>query len=369
MNNNIKKQNSGAAIKTTLQKNKKNRFYRTAIMSAFLFIVLLLGTNVLRAQTGNADKYQYTFTVAKDGSGDFKYIQDAIDAMRVYPLAPITLYIKNGVYNEKIELPANNTDVTFIGESVDKTIIKFDDYSGRGRLTTFTSFTAKISGNRFTAMNITFENNAGRVGQAVALYVDADKATFLNCKFLGNQDTIFASGETSRQYFKGCYIEGTTDFIFGPATAVFEDCTVKEKINSFLTAASTTPGKKFGYVFLHCKILADTNVRRIYLGRPWRAHAKTVFIKCDLPKQVLPEAWSNWGNAENEKTVLYAEYKNTGEGAATTNRVAWSKQLTDKEAASYTLENIFASSNIDLPGEKDWFRQTILKPFAWPTKK
>ena len=114
---------------------------------------------------------------------------------------------------KRYNLPETNVDVTFIGENIDSTIIIFNDYSGRGKLTTFTSYTAKISGNRFVAENITFSNNAGRVGQAVALYVDADKAVFKNCKFLGDQDTIFASGETSRQYFKDCYIEGTTDFI------------------------------------------------------------------------------------------------------------------------------------------------------------
>src|SRR5687768_4475327 len=176
-------------------------------------LLILLFAKDLFAQTSNPQQYKYVFTVAKDGSGDYKYIQDAIDAMRVFPLAPITLYIKNGVYNEKIELPAYNTDVHFIGESVDKTIITFNDYSGRGKTNTFTSYTAKISGNRFVAENITFTNSAGPVGQALALYVDADKALFKNCRFLGNQDTIFAAGENARQLFTDCYIEGTTDFI------------------------------------------------------------------------------------------------------------------------------------------------------------
>jgi pectinesterase len=333
-----------------------------------LCFFLLLGRMGL-AQTSNPQQYKYIFTVAKDGTGDFKYIQDAIDAMRVYPLAPITLYIKNGVYNEKIELPANNTDVIFIGESVEKTIISFNDYSGRGKLTTFTSFTAKISGNRFTAQNITFANTAGTVGQAVALYVDADKAVFINCRFLGNQDTIFAAGENARQLFQDCYIEGTTDFIFGPSTAVFQNCTIKAKSNSYITAASTTPGKKFGYVFLDCKVLADSAVTKLFLGRPWRAHAKTVFVRCELPKQITPEAWNNWGNTQNESTVLYAEYKSTGGGAATKGRVTWSKQLTDKEVKEYNLENIFSNCNSLAPEEKTWFQQAAVKAFAWPVNK
>src|SRR6476619_3167385 len=217
-------------------------------LKLFCTIWLVIYNAGLFSQTNNPQQYKYVFTVAKDGSGDYKYIQDAIDAMRVYPLAPITLYIKNGMYNEKIQLPETNVDVTFIGENVDSTIIIYNDYSGRGKLTTFTSYTAKISGNRFVAENITFANNAGRVGQAVALYVDADEAVFKNCKFLGNQDTIFASGETSRQYFRNCYIEGTTDFIFGPSTALFDNCIIHAKTNSFITAANTPTGKKFGFV-------------------------------------------------------------------------------------------------------------------------
>lgn len=333
---------------------------------ALIILSVVSFSFITNGQTGNPQQYKYVFTVAKDGSGDYKFIQDAIDAMRVFPLAPITLYIKNGIYNEKIELPANNTDVTFIGESVEKTIITFNDYSGRGKLNTFTSYTAKISGNRFVAENITFANSAGPVGQALALYVDADKAVFKNCRFLGNQDTIYTGGEYSRQYFVNCYIEGTTDYIFGPATAVFQNCTIRSKSNSFITAASTTKEKKFGYVFLDCKIVADSAVTKLHLGRPWRAYSKTVFIRCELPKVIATEGWNNWNNPENEKTVFYAEYKNTGEGADTKNRVSWSKQLTDKEAKEYTLENIFLSENIHGPSEHGWFQQIRTKLFEWP---
>lgn len=334
----------------------------------FLFLTVL-GFNFANAQTSNPQQYKYIFTVAKDGSGDYKYIQDAIDAMRVYPLIPITLYIKNGIYNEKIELPENNTDVTFVGESVEKTIITFNDYSGRGRHTTFTSYTAKISGNRFVAENITFANSAGPVGQALALYVDADKAVFKNCRFLGNQDTIFAAGESSRQLFTDCYIEGTTDFIFGPSTAVFQRCTIRCKTNSYITAANTTPGKKFGFVFLDCKVIVDSAVTKMFLGRPWRATSKTAFIRCELPKQIAPEGWNNWGNVENEKTAYYAEYKNTGEGAALRSRVAWSKQLTEKEAKEYTVENIFSNLSSAPVSGNEWFQQIRSKAFEWPEKK
>ncbi len=332
----------------------------------FFLLLCLVKTAFLKAQTSNPQQYKYVFTVAKDGSGDFKFIQDAIDAMRVYPLAPVTVYIKNGVYNEKIELPVNNTDVTFIGESVDKTIITFNDYSGRGHTNTFTSYTAKISGNRFVALNITFANTAGPVGQALALYVDADRAVFKNCKFLGNQDTIFAAGENAAQLFTDCYIEGTTDFIFGPATAVFENCTIRAKSNSFITAANTPANKPYGFIFLRCNIIADTVVSKLYLGRPWRAYAKTIFLFCNLPAAITPEGWNNWGNAANEKTSFYAEYKNTGAGAATKQRVVWSKQLTDKEALQYTTDKIFSAVAVRWSADSLWYKNIREKSFEWP---
>jgi len=319
----------------------------------FQFILFFLfSAQLFFAQTSNPEKYKYQFVVAKDGSGEFKYIQDAIDAMRKFPLAPITLYIKNGVYNEKIELSANNTDVTFIGESVDKTIITYNDYSGRGKMGTFDSYTAKISGNRFRAENITFANSAGRVGQAVALYVDADKAVFKNCKFLGNQDTIYNGGEYSRQFFVDCHIEGTTDFIFGPATAVFKNCTIFGKTNSYITAPNTPKDKEFGFVFLDCKVIVNEEVDKLYLGRPWRAWAKSVFIKCELPKQIAVEGWDNWGNTENEKTAFFAEYENKGEGFKPKERAAWTQQLKKAEVEKYTLKNILGNAKSI---EKEWY--------------
>jgi pectinesterase len=339
-------------------------------MKKLFLLLLIVNTSYnLFSQTANPGQYKYVFTVAKDGTGDYMYIQDAIDAMRGFTLQPITLYIKNGVYNEKIELPSHKTDITFIGESVEKTIISFSDYSGRGKLTTFGSFTAKISGNRFTAENITFVNAAGPVGQAVALHVESDKAVFKNCRFIGNQDTIYAGGESSRQYFVDCYIEGTTDFIFGPATVLFQNCTIKAKANSYITAANTPEGKKFGFVFLNCKIEADSSVNKVYLGRPWRAFSRTAFINCELPKQIAPAGWDNWNNVENEKTVFYAEYKNIGIGADSRNRASWSKQLTENEAKEYTVENIFTIKNSNTPEDPGWYKRIPAKQFEWSSGK
>jgi pectinesterase len=304
-----------------------------------LFLVL---TNVVFSQTANPDQYKYEYTVAQDGSGDYTTVQEAINVMRVFTLKPITLHIKNGVYKEKIELFENKTDVRFVGESAGKTIITFDDYSGKGKLNTFNSYTAKISGNRFVAENITFENSAGRVGQAVALYVDADEAVFENCRFLGNQDTVFLGGERSRQYFVNCFIEGTTDFIFGPATAVFQNCEILCKSDSYITAPNTPKEKEFGFVFLDCKVKVSAEVTKEYLGRPWRAWGNSVFIRCELPQKIAPEGWDNWSNVENEKTAYFAEYQSKGLGSNPEGRVKWSYQLTKKESKKYTLKNILS---------------------------
>jgi pectinesterase len=150
---------------------------------------------------------------------------------------------------------------------------------------------------------------------------------------------------------------------------VFQNCTIRAKSNSYITAASTTPGKKFGYVFLDCKIIADSGVTKLFLGRPWRAYARTVFVRCELPKQIAPEGWNNWGNPQNESTTFYAEFKNTGEGAALSKRAGWIKQLTDKEAKEYTLTNIFSNANALVPDNSNWFQQTSVKPFLWPANK
>lgn len=332
-------------------------------MKQALILLFLIGwySNCLPQQKTTVN-YKYKITVAKDGSGDYQYIQDAIDAMRVFATEPIVVYIKNGVYNEKIELPATKTGVTFIGESVEKTIITFNDYSGRGRINTFTSFTAKIAGNRFRAENISFVNSAGAVGQAVALHVESDQAVFKNCRFLGYQDTIFASGEGARQLFVDCFIEGTTDFIFGPSTAVFLNCIINSKSNSYITAANTPKDQSYGFVFINCRLKADSGVTSVFLGRPWRAYAKTVFMHCEIDKHINPLGWNNWNDSANEGTVYYAELQNRGPGYHPTKRVSWSKQLSEKESARYSIDSIFSASSQQGRLNKDWYKDYVIKP-------
>ncbi len=233
--------------------------------------------------------------------------------------------------------------ISLIGESRDKTIITYDDYAGNiknGKQSTFNTYTILIEGNDFIAENLTIQNTSGEVGQAVALNINADRAIINNCSLLGNQDTLYTSGRNVKNYFKDCYIEGTTDFIFGHATVLFENCTIHSKKNSYITAASTPKEATFGYVFKNCKLTANENTTEVYLGRPWKDYAKTVFMNCEMGKQIKPEGWHNWSRPEAEKTTFYGEYKCSGEGFQPKKRVAWSHQLKKAEAKKYTMENI-----------------------------
>jgi len=305
-------------------------------------------------------KYPSIITVTQDGSGNYKTIQEAINSVRDLGEKEVKVYVKNGIYKEKLIIPSWKINITIIGENTGHTIITNDDYSGKpdpqgkdafgnAKFSTYTSFTVLVQGNDIRLENLSIINSSGRVGQAVALHVEGDRFVAKNCRFLGNQDTLYAAIENSRQYYQDCYIEGTTDFIFGKATAVFELCTIKSLTDSYVTAASTSANQPFGFIFIHCKLTADSAVTKAYLGRPWRPYAKTVFLYCDLGKHILPVGWNPWKGdlmfPDKEKTVFYAEYKNNGAGAPLKTRPNWTKQLTDKEAKNYTLKNILGGKD------------------------
>lgn len=309
-------------------------------MKSFKFIVLT-GLIVLMVSSRMFAQDKFEMTVALDGSGDFNTIQKAIDACKAFPDNRIILFVKNGTYKEKIVVPSCNSQLSIIGESAEKTIISFDDYFdkiNRGRNSTFYTYTLLVEANDFRLENITIENSAGPVGQAIALHVEGDHCVFRNCRILGNQDTVYIAGRFSRMFFTNCYLEGTTDFIFGEATALFEDCIIHCKANSFITAASTPEGKSFGFVFRNCKITAVSGVDKVFLGRPWRSYAKVAYLNCEMGSFISPEGWNNWSKPENEKTVEFSEFSNSG--SETSKRVVWSHQLKDQEASAYTPENI-----------------------------
>lgn len=292
-----------------------------------------------------AQERQDTIVVSRDGTGNFRTLQEAIESARAFMDYTVTIYVKNGVYKEKVIVPSWVENIDIIGEDRDKTIITYDDHANINKMGTFRTYTVKVEGSDITFKNLTIENNAAQLGQAVALHTEGDRLKFINCRILGNQDTIYTGAKFTRLYFKDCYIDGTTDFIFGSSTALFEDCIIHSKRNSYVTAASTPKEAKYGYVFKHCKLTAEPGVDKVYLGRLWRPYAYTLFIECELGKHIVLAGWHNWGKQSNEETARYMEYKNTGEGANASERVAWSKQLTKKEAEAVTVDAIFRTQS------------------------
>ncbi|MHA6249318.1 pectinesterase family protein [Pontibacter sp. CAU 1760] len=309
---------------------------RGLLVALFLFSLL-----TVQAQ-------QKLLVVAQDGSGDYTSVQAAVDAVPAFPEERVEIHIRNGVYREKVIIPTWKTNLSFRGESKDNTILTWDDHAGKDDINTFTSYTLLVQGEGFRAENMTIENTAGRdAGQAVALHVAAGRCAFQDCRILGDQDTLYAGQGGDRQYFLRCYIEGTTDFIFGPATAVFEDCTIHCKKNSYITAASTPEAQPFGFVFLQCTVTASSQAQQVYLGRPWGPFAQTIFIHTTLGRHIRPEGWHNWSKLATGKTAFYAEYRSKGPGAAPKARVTWARQLTRQEAKHFTARNI-------LPGKDSW---------------
>ncbi|WP_288309583.1 pectinesterase family protein [Prevotella pectinovora] len=316
-------------------------------------VLALVGTLAVNA----ANKYDNpdTLFVARDGTAEFRNIDDAIEVCRAFMEYHKVIFVKKGTYKEKLIVPSWLTNIEICGEDRDNTIITYDDHAnvfipGTDRkMGTFRTYTVRVDGNDITFRNITIENNAARLGQAVALHTQGDRLTFVNCRILGNQDTVYTGGINTRLYFKDCHIEGTTDFIFGPSTAWFENCTILSRTDSYITAASTPQDVEYGYVFNRCKIVAAEGVSKVYLGRPWRPYAHTLFMNCQLGKHILPVGWHNWSNTQNETTARYCEYDNHGEGAATKERAAWTRQLTRKEAAKVTLENVFRQNGGWIP--------------------
>ncbi len=292
---------------------------------------------------------RYRIVVAADGSGDTATVQQAIDRVPEYNMHRFVIYIRPGTYKEEIKISQTKPFITFHGDDALRTTLTFNlsaKTSGDTRL----SYTAYIGSSDFRAENITFENTYGVGSQAVAAYVNTDRAVFRNCRFLGWQDTLFAHG--GRQYYKDCYIEGHVDFIFGNATAVFENCTIRSKGAGYVTAHwRLSDSETNGFVFLHCKLTGDDK-SKVYLGRPWRPYGRVVFIECWMDAHIKPEGWDSWRDPSREKTAWFGEYKSNGPGANPVQRVSWSKQLSDAEIQPFATRTF-------LRGVDNW------NPYKW----
>ena len=302
--------------------------------------------------------------VDQHGFGDYLTVQEAINAAPDYSHKEITtIHINEGVYRECIRIPHSKFRLKITGDGAENTILTYNKYArakwpGREfEIGTSGSASIYIHASYITFEDLTIENSAGEgkeIAQAVAVFTDGDFLFFHRCRFIGNQDTLYTYGRfgkeggIKRNYFLDCYIEGTTDFIFGPSIAYFENCTIHSKKNSYVTAASTLPGQQYGYVFRNCTLTAAPGIDKCYLGHPWGAYAKTVFLECTLGSHILPEGWHDWekpGKPDTKKNSYYAEYGSKGPGAATAKqRVKWSHQLTAKQAAEYTFEKVMYQS-------------------------
>lgn len=301
---------------------------------------LLLICAIVAPAIGLKAQYATRLVVAADGSGEYTSIQAAINDTKSFPDQDITIFIKSGVYSEKVRVYPWNSRLTLEGADPKTTIIQFGDHfknTNLGRNSTFHTWTLSVEADDVTLKNLTIVNTAGPVGQALALYLSGDRCIVRNCILKGNQDTLYCTGEQSRQYFENCHIEGTTDFIFGNATVLFESCVLHSLANSYITAASTTERQEHGFVFKNCQLTAAPGVDKVFLGRPWRKFAKTVFLSCDYGKHIHPEGWQIWSNETNPETTFYAEYTDSPTGS----RAGWTVQLRKKQLKAYTPKNIF----------------------------
>jgi pectinesterase len=310
-------------------------------MKPFVSFAFLAATLPLTAQTN--------LTVAADGSAPFTSVQAAIMAVPSGSRTnPVVIHVKPGIYKELIYLQREKTFFRLVGEDAEKTVLTFNLYAGitnaDGKpLGTFRTPSTTIDADDFTAENLTFENSAGPVGQALAIRLDGDRAVFRRCRFLGWQDTLFAN--RGRQFFENCYIAGHGDFIFGGATCYFENCRLHCLGDGYITAASTPADQPFGFVFNHCQITGAKPETKTCLGRPWRIYAGTIFLNTEMSQVVRPEGWDDWQKPAAHATARYAEFGNTGPGAKPDARPAWTKQLTQAEAEALTPQKVLGGAD------------------------
>lgn len=297
--------------------------------------------------------------VAQDGSGQFASLQAAIAAAPAgRPDRRFVIHVKPGIYRERIYVQREKRFLTLVGEDAEKTVVRFNldanVVGADGRpIGTFRTATAVVDADDFLAQELSFENTAGPVGQALALRVDGDRAVFRNCRFLGWQDTVFLN--RGRQYFEDGLIAGHVDFIFGAATAFFSGTTILVREDGYVTAASTPAEQPFGFVFSRCAIRGQRPGVRTYLGRPWRAFAKVAFLHTEMSDVVRAEGWHDWDRPERRRTATYLEHDSRGDGARPQQRVAWARDLDADEASRITPAVV-------LGGSDGWDPEAIVVP-------
>ncbi|KAK6247571.1 hypothetical protein QUC31_019136 [Theobroma cacao] len=281
--------------------------------------------------------------VDPSGKGDYRKIQDAIDAVPSNNKEVVFILVKPGIYKEKIVVPADRPFITISGSKANGTIITWDD-SGN----IFESPTFSVLASDFVARYLTIQNTHGAGAKAVALRVSGDRVAFFGCRILSYQDTLL--DDTGRHYYSGCYIEGAVDFICGNAASLFERChlhSLSEGDAAITAQRRESPSEDTGFTFLGCKV---TGVKTALLGRAWGPYSRVVFALTHMSNVILPQGWDYWGDSSKQSSVFYREYKCYGPGAKTEKRVEWSQELTGIEAQPFLTKNMI--------GGKSWIRST-----------
>ncbi|XVE70786.1 hypothetical protein DITRI_Ditri10aG0098600 [Diplodiscus trichospermus] len=290
--------------------------------------------------------------VAKDGSGNYKTISEAINAASG---GRFVIYVKAGVYKEKIR--TNKDGITLIGDGKYSTIIVGDD-SVNGGSSMPGSATFTVTGDGFIARDIGFQNTAGPQGeQALALYVASDHSVFYRCSIAGYQDTLYAL--SLRQFYRECDIYGTIDFIFGNAAAVFQSCTLSLRrpsggYNVILANGRSDPGQNTGFSVQNCRIVPSSEFSAVkhsfasYLGRPWKQYSRAVVMESTIDDAIASRGWIEWPGAGGySKSLYFAEYANAGPGAGTSRRVTWPgfHVIGRDEAVKFTVDRFIGGTS------------------------
>jgi len=321
----------------------------------------MLGRTILFTYVCMAASAAEPVVVAKDGSGDFQTVQAAIDAAGP---AGAVIRIRPGTYEEKIVIDKAKIQLRGLGADPSQVVLTFHLSSGTAG-GTYKSASTTVNGDDFYAENLTFENTFSRSkplsegSQAVALRVTGDRAVFRRVRFLGYQDTLYATTagcmngdagcKPARQYFEACYIEGNVDFIFGDALAFFEKCEIHSLAHSMIAITAQSKQRaeeKSGYVFDHCRLTAEAGADRVYLGRPWRSYASVVYLNTYMGPEIVPAGWLEWEHGKPSlPTAFYAEYNSQGPGAKPAERDSHSMQLTAEQAKKYELRAFLAGND------------------------
>nr|KYP74237.1 putative pectinesterase/pectinesterase inhibitor 40 [Cajanus cajan] len=328
-----------------------------------------LSSNDRKLLQGSVNETKFDLVVAKDGTGNFTTIGEALAVAPNSSTTRFVIHIKAGAYLENVEVIRKKTNLMFVGDGIGKTVVKGSRNVVDG-WTTFQSATVAVVGAGFIAKGITFENSAGpEKHQAVALRSGADFSAFYQCSFVGYQDTLYV--HSLRQFYRECDIYGTVDFIFGNAAVVFQNCNLyarkpnQNQKNLFTAQGREDPNQNTGISILNCKVAAAADLIPVktsfksYLGRPWKMYSRTVFLKSYMEDLIEPAGWLEWNDTFALDTLYYGEYMNRGPGSNTSGRVTWPGYRvinSSTEASQFTVGE-FIQGN-------DWLNSTGIPFFS-----